>query len=353
MRLMSQTEVRSLIDQMINELPRHVLNTVGRLGGCREHQVVNEARQWLPETDTTRHVGEWIADILEWFVQNGDIEKGAGGRYRCIPGYAIGDLEDREVLNIYGDPRCESLLKRAGNTKRIILRSLVVGHGESLGRNSGNKGYDRERKSCPIGVERMLAAQGVSADEVRQVCDEAGVVIVQLSELGRMLTGIRALLPPSRPSEAPVLPRTGLWEVYDPSRPVKEGFWRSHTSWRDSSVSLVRWRPVADWQGNKHERTFYHFGSGLVTEVGSDYAALWRYRICWENGVLRSVCYDGDMLWIPVDAPPKVVQWLRITAGVRPRRQLDQLGFSLEPQTAEAVGKRLEDILGVRFQACP
>ncbi|GFP38414.1 hypothetical protein HKBW3S47_00115 [Candidatus Hakubella thermalkaliphila] len=314
MQLLSREDAKTLLELLIDELSRQVLEAVTREGGRREAQLVSEVLRWLPRIVRTEEVRTWVSDVLDWFVARGDVEKGLGGRYHCVPPYLIGDVEDPHCaeLSLCGDPRAEPLLWQG-------LQPL----GASLGYETIRLEMEIETENAPIrpippvGLERFVSLPPGLRAEVVQACESLGIVIVQPKDLAAALPRLTKVAAPAERDLSVSPMSAGLWEVYEP-RTDDDDRWRPDADWRAGQARLIRWRPSDDWRGERSARIFYHAGSGRVAELGSEAASLWQLYLDADAGRPRTIWWDGARLWVPRMLPVATQQWLRVLAGRSP-----------------------------------
>lgn len=346
MRLLDREDAETLLELLIDDLPRQVLDAVTREGGRREAQLVSEILRWLPRTVRTKHVRIWVSDILDWFVVRGDVEKGFGGRYQCVPPYLVGDVDDPHCteLSLCGDPRAEPLLQQAFQPLGVALRYKIIR------RDTDTETEDTAiRPMPPLGLERLVSLPSSSCTEVVQVCESLGIVIVQPKDLAAALPRLTEVVVPAKRDLVVSPVSAGLWEVYEPHT-EDDDRWRIDPDWRASQAQLIRWRPSDDWRGERSARIFYHASGGRVVELGPRAASLWQLYLDANAKHPRITWWDGTKLWVPRILPVATQQWLRTLAGSSSCYRSVWLIYEMSEALASKARATLTATLGLRCQ---
>lgn len=106
MRILNVQETAEIARRLRDDLPQRVLLTVARGGGRRTAQIADEVLGRLPVSAVPEDGSDWVGDVLEWFVGRGDVEKGPGGRFRCVPPHLVKGMVGSRP-HLYGDPLVE------------------------------------------------------------------------------------------------------------------------------------------------------------------------------------------------------------------------------------------------------
>lgn len=320
MRALSDDDAVAVRELLVEGLPQRLLTIVAREPGRSEVQLVSDVARWLPRAVEMGDIRVWVSATLDWFVARGDLDKGVGGRYACVPPYLIGDIELGlpSALLVCGDPRAEPYLQKQLNHLGVQLRHTVIQADEpqvSDGRDADARGAAPTDPIAPLGVERTLhVPAGVRADVLRDL-EHLGITYIGAADLEAELPLLATLATPARDlALAPSLPDP--WEVYDPMEPG-DSRWRADLEWKRGETRLVRWRPGNDWRAQREARVFFHAGGGRVAEVGQETASLWQLWSDMQVGRQRAVWRDNIHLWVPGMLPPATLQWLRVLAGGR------------------------------------
>ena len=346
MRLLSRKDGETLLTLLMDDLPRQVLEAVAREGGRREAQLVSEILRWLPRAVRAEEVRTWVSDVLDWFIARGDVEKGFGGRYHCVPPYLVGDVDDPQCaeLSLCGDPRAEPLLRQALQSLGMTLSYKVI-----CSEMDTETEDTTLRPMPPVGLERFIPLQSGLRTEVIQACESPGIVIVQPKDLAAALPRLTEVLVPAERDLAISPTSTGLWEVYGPQTQDNDR-WRPDADWRTGQAQLIRWRPSDDWCGERSARIFYHAGGGRVAELGPEAASLWQLYLDADAGRPRTVWWDGTRLWVPRMLPVATHQWLRLLAGRQSNFRGRWLVLEMNEALASMAGTTLTDTLGLRHE---
>src|SRR5687768_15584391 len=111
LRILSAYETVEASKRLRKDLPRRVLLGVSRGGGRRAAQIADEALGRLPTSAIPESGSDWVSDTLEWFVARGDVERGPGGRFRCVPPHLV-EGTTGGYHRLYGDPSVEDRLNK-------------------------------------------------------------------------------------------------------------------------------------------------------------------------------------------------------------------------------------------------
>ena len=346
MRLLNRGDAEALLGLLVDDLPRQILGAVAREGGRREAQLVSELSRWFPRSVATQEVRTWVSDALDWFVVRGDVEKGFGGRYHCVPPHAIGDVDtpDGPELWLCGDPRVEPSLRQALQPFGVILTYKTV-YAQAEGALEGASA----RSIPPTGIERSISSPPCMQAEVVRACESLGILIVEPNNMAAALPRLGDVVVPAERDLETSPVSAGLWEVYEP-RTGEEARWRADANWRMARARLVRWRPSDDWRGERSARVFYHASDGRVAELGPEAASLWQLYLDAKAECHRTVWWDGARMWVPRMVPVGTQQWLRVLSGRSAYLRGGCLVLEMNEALAGTASATLVDTLGLRHQ---
>ena len=320
MQLLNKEDAVALLELLKDNLPQQVLNIISSEGVQREIQIVSECSRWFPRSVRITEIRRWVNTILDYFVRRGDIEKGSGGRYHCIPSYAIGNQISSDIW-LCGDPCQDAQLLKELRPLKLTLKYKTIYE------------TDKDNSPIPIGLERFISISEDSSSQVIQTLKHLGIVYIDLRELEEQLPRITQIVVPPESDLNIVRIQSGLWDIYNPEH-YREERWKPDEEWQNSVANLVRWRPSDDWQGESNARVFYHADSSRITELGTETSSLWQLYLDTKVGNSRVVWWDGKMLWVPQVVPVVTQQWLQATANRQ--FQLRKHWFLLE-MSAESV----------------
>lgn len=303
MRLLDSDDVSAVMDLLFEAFPREVLGVVARGGGSREQQIVSQLLRWLPSTGKAPEVRSWVSNSLDWFVARGDIVRGFGGRYHCVPPYLMDSPADPGFL-AFGHPGCEQSVREALRPLRAVVIGRPVPH-----RGSGSADKGPPDQIPPVGWDRKIGCQPEVKEEVARRCKRVGVVVVNPDALAGALPAIEDALAPSERDLSAGRRGPGFWEEYAVVG-SGNGRWVRRDDWRSRRARLVRWRPSEDWRGERNAQVFYHAGEGRVAELGPRAAAIWQLYLDAEAGRPRAIWWDRRRLWVPRTLPLATQHWL-------------------------------------------
>ena len=346
MQLLGREDVETLLELLMDDLPRQVLWSVAREGGRREAQLVSEILRWLPRAVRTDEVRTWVSDVLDWLTTRGDVEKGFGGRYHCVPPYLVGDVDDQRCteLSLCGDPRAEPLLRQALRPLDVTLRYKTIR--SEMSAETENAAM---RPTPPVGLERFFSIPSGLRAVVAQECKKLGIVVVQPKDLAAALPRLEQVMIPAERDLADSPTSVGVWEIYEPKTGDTDR-WRQDADWRACQAQLIRWRPSDDWRGERSARIFYHAGGGRVVELGPEAASLWQLYLDDSAENPRSIWWDGARLWVPGMLPIATQQWLRVLADQSSRFRGRWLLLEMNEALASMAGATLTNTLGLRHE---
>ena len=348
MRVLSPASARRRAEGLATEVPRHVLEILGFRGGAREAQIVREVVRRLPSHVGVEAAADWVKQSLGYLIVRGDVERGPGGVYRCVPAYVVQGLSGAggHVLRLHGDPRAERALLKA-------LRDLgaVVESGAGTGHQVGHA--DEGPKPDLVALERRIVLAVADGGSAASACEAHGYPVFRISRLAEDLPNVDGLLCPAerdlRPAEG--LPKGG-WDVYDPGalsdEEDGEDRWRPR-EYRGAGVhGLVRLRERGEEPGEQKGRIFYHGGGGRVFHLDHESASLWMLYLDRLSGNPRTTVWHNGRLWAPGMIPFKTVRWLELLAGRRARRGGRRLSLPVDEAPAKEAQAVLERTLGLR-----
>ena len=331
MQLLNQEDAVVLLELLKDNLPQQVLNIISSKGVQREMQIISECSRWLPRSVPITETRRWVGTILDYFVRRGDVEKGPGGRYHCIPPYII-DNQISSDFWLYGDPRVSTRLREKLRPLGLTLNSETVYE------------TDENNSSIPAGLERSIPISENLASKVIPMFKHLGIVYIQLHELEEQLPRISQIVVPPESDLNDVRIWSGLWDTYNPEHYGEER-WNSDEEWQNSVANLVRWRPSDDWLGESNARVFYHADSDRITELGTETSSLWQLHLDTKVGNSRVVWWDGKMLWVPKVVPVVTQQWLQATANRQFRFRKHWLILEMSAESVRPVCDTLKKTL--------
>lgn len=340
MRILDRWDADALTEKLVGEIPRRVLETVAWKEGCREAALVRGVIRGLPTQIEAEAVAGWVNGALRGAIGRGDVQRGPGRIYRCVPPYLVVPAEEiGQVagLRLHGDPRAERGLLADLRPLGAVLQETVEGPNPEL---EGHTAPGLVTLKRFISVERVAEAVGR--------CEALGYLVVLPSELALKLPRIQEdVLSPASNGLEPVeeLDNEG-WEAYDPEE-RREDRWSPRADWRAGEARLIRWRQSDDWVAEWNARIFYHGGSGRVMPLDRERACLWQLYLdaLYENP--RASWHDGHDLWIPRMLPDSTLRWLEILAGRRTRYAGPRLKLRLGEEAQKIAQGMLEETLGL------
>ena len=339
MRILGPYEAAEISKRSRESLPRRVLLAVARGGGRRAAQIAEEALGRLPTAAIPEDGSDWVGDTLEWFVARGDVERGPGGRFRCVPPHLVEGAAENPP-RLYGDPLIEGRLDKALISLGAgISRKTVYANGDPA------VGKPPAEAALPVGVDRCVSGR-VDNSQLAEACERSGVAVITLEQLKAALPRIASVVTPPDDELTPVEIRTGLWETYEPADGVNR--WRTNGYWRSGRARLVRWRPSDDLRGVFNARVFYHAGEGRVAEMGGEMARLWQLHLDAQARRPRTVWRDATQVWVPRVVPTETQRWLQVVSGQQGRRIGRWLVLGMGGAAAEESCSTLAETLGLR-----
>jgi len=309
--------------------PNQLLQLIAGNPGCRERQLVAWMHSWLPLAPEITDVRNWVSVSLDWFMDNGDIQKEPGGRYTCVPAYAIltGEEYPRNAC-LNGDPSAEEWIQR---------HDIDVQYHPRYAAPDGAAGP-------ALGVERVFRVSEQQHDALKK----QGLRIIDGHELEEILPRIDSLEEPDVRIARDITVPAGVWQAYNPRRPGIEG-WQA---WRygDKSISpIVRWLPDHDQQSGRDARYFFCYYGSQVIPLSYQQAVLWQFRLEAEFQP-RSLSWQehDQLLWLPLGLPSSFWQWLNLLARQPAQRIGNRYRIRLEKSAVLHVKRVFQDHLGLR-----
>lgn len=336
MQLLNQEDAVALLELLKDDLPQQVLKIISSEGVQHEMQIVSACSRWFPRSFRITEIRRWVSTILDWFVRRGDVEKGSGGRYHCIPPYAIGNQISSDIW-LCGNPSQDAQLIKELRPLGLTLKYKTIFE------------TDENNASIPAGLERFIPISQEIAPKVIPIFKHLGIVYIDLRELEDQLPRISQIVVPPESDLNTVRIRSGLWDTYNPEHYGEER-WNSDEEWQNSVANLVRWRPSDDWLGESNARVFYHADSDRITELGTETSSLWQLHLDTKVGNSRVVWWDGKMLWVPQVVPVVTQQWLQATANRQFRFRKHWLVLEMSAKDVSPVCDTLKRTLRLRLQ---
>jgi len=346
MRILLPDQAEALTLKLVDAVPRKVLEATAGAGGMRETQVRAEVARWLPQTIPAEEVRRRVGEALDWYEARGDVEKGHGGRYQCLPPYLIEVPGSGSYVHcvLCGDPRVESQL---GKALQPFGARIQHSNPPITGRTDPD---DRVRLSR--GWERMLVVPAARFSEVRSTCNSRGVSVFGRRDLERALPRVSDVVAPTEEAPTADAPSSGFWDAYRPAS-ERADRWEASKYWRGGDSRLVRWKPSEGWAGVRDCRHFYHAGDGRVAELDADAASLWQLYLDREAGWPRQTWKDGAKLWVPKMLPPVTLQWLGLLAAEPSIPYGGWYVLKFDTERLQEVSETLERTLGLRCLVGP
>lgn len=339
MRVLNPYEAAETSRKLGEDLPRRVLLAVARGGGRRAAQIADEALGRMPTSGIPQDGSDWVGATLEWFVARGDVERGPGGRFRCVPPHLLEGTAGGPP-RLYGDPLAEDRLDKAlASVDGKVGRETVYAN-----EDPAHNGPEDE-PGLPIGLERRVSGRVDHAPLVR-ASQKSGVAMISPDQLKAALPRIASVVTPPDGDLTSVEIRTGFWEVYEPANEGNR--WRTSRYWKSGRARLVRWRPSDDLRGVFNARVFYHAGEGHVAEMGGEMARLWQLHLDAQAKRPRTMWKDATEVWVPRVVPTETQRWLQVVSGRQGRRVGRWLVLEMDAPAAEESCSVLAQTLGLR-----
>ena len=336
MQLLNQEDAVALLELLKDNLPQQVLKIISSEGVQREMQIVSACSRWFPQSLRITETRHWVNTILDWFVRRGDVEKGTGGRYHCIPSYAIGNQNSSDIW-LCGDPSPDAQLIKKLRPLGLTLKYKTIFK------------TDKNKSPIPTGLERFIPISEESTSKVKKILEHLGIVYIDLRELEEQLPRIAQIAVPPESDLDIVRIQSGLWDTYNPEHYGEER-WKPDEKWQASVANLVRWRPSDDWRSESNARVFYHAGSARITELGTETSSLWQLHLDTKVGNSQVVWWDGKMLWVPQVVPVVTQQWLQATANRQFRFRKHWIVLEMTAESIRPVCDTLGRTLRLRRQ---
>lgn len=345
MTIASQLDHEHVAASMQKRLPLFVLQYIGSRGltGCRLPEVRSACVYWLP-SGLSAWVASFVPRVLEWFEARGDLTRGKGGIYRCIPPYCIGsDIKEPSTIQLYGDP-----------TPELSLRAVLDRVGGYLqyqpARESGRAGNpeDAEWVGC---IRTITAPNGAETLRVINLLRESGYNVYDPTELGFRVRGIEHLLVPNEARFTSTGPSGGFWSDYNPMAGSDHySRWRSSANVHQIQSRLVRWHETAEGSDYQYRRYFLHVGRQRLLEIDWDLCCWWRFKLDHEDGNPVTAYWPVGREWLVTASPfpISVNRWLTFLAQGPVERLRGVTQYMLSPDIRQSVTARLKDLLGIR-----
>lgn len=306
-------------------------------------QIVREVAGWLPVGTDTDTIADWVGQALGYLIVRGDVERGPGRVYRCLPPYLVEQPGDSEVsgLRLHGDPRAEH-----------SILDLLQGFGAKLDHEAA-PADDAQTAHAEPGPDLRLLERSISpatpdlVARAATICESRGYTVLRLHGLGEALPGIDGLLcPPERDLSSADELHAGTWDIYEPRNPGEDR-WQPEDRWRIGGSQLVRLRHSDDRLGEWGARIFYHGGHGRVLHLEREAASLWQFYLDHCSGKPRIFWWQGSQIWVPRIVPFATLRWLELLAGHMARPSGQRLTLSMSEASAQEARMALAESLGL------
>lgn len=315
MRLLSQAEADQLRARFVSSLPQLVLQLIS-VEPCHIGQLARRVMALYPGEDS---LVEQVHDLVDWYIQRGDVSKGRGGVLRCVPPYIIGEPDGNDEIPLYGDPVVEPEISQS-------LPGALVQY------RSSDDGFERVIVCPPtdrVELARLLSDLGITIFSYERLLNRAFSVLDSVLSIG--------FPPPS--CFGPLPSSSGKWEWYDPNYAVshQERRWKPVTDW-NANMKLVRWSPSSLGTGVQR-RYFLYQRLELVYEITWEEAIAWQYALDAEAGHPVPWQYDSVVGRLEVNGwvPRPVYQVLRLLSRTPVRREGFRTVFLISPSKRELI----------------
>lgn len=329
-RVVTQPDVEGLAHKLFGRFPYQLLQLIAGNPGCREQQLVAWMHSWLPLAPEIIDVRNWVSLSLDWFLDNGDIQKEPGGRYTCVPAYAIISGEEYpRTVRLNGDPSVGEWIQRQG---------LAIQYHPRYAASDG-------AASPVMGIERVSQIN----EQQHVSLSKQGFRFIDGHELEKILPRIDKLEEPDLSMAREITLPAGIWQVYNPRHPGIEGWqpWR----YGDKSISpLVRWLPDHDQQSGREARYFFCYYGSQIIPLSYQQVVLWQFRLEVEFQPRSLSWQEHDkFLWLPLGLPSSFWQWLNLLARQPAERFGNRYRLSLEKSAVPHVRRIFQEHLGLRW----
>ena len=338
MKVLSPKDEQALTQLLLEELPVHVLDYVSSRSGQPAVQVVEAILRGVPSAADVPEVRQHISDVVNWFVQRGDICYSLQRKLFAIPphGSFVSGSEGL-VLALFGDSTIETQ-----------LRAALEGLG---GRLERMRVYQSEG-GAPLGLERRVVFSEALHERVESGLQSVGIVVIDPESVRRSLPHTSQLVDPA-PGEYDAPPPalvTGS-EEYQPHLGAGQwDRWRPAAQWRAASRLLrsLPSQPARFWE----RRYFLHNGTGGAVEIPRDEALVWMFSLDRKAKAPIPASYDASRAEIEVQGslPPQFLLWFRLITGSPSRLFYGRQLLRADADVIARMSRELDDCLGVRVE---
>ncbi len=338
MKVLSSKDEQALTQLLLEELPVQVLDYVSSRSGQPAVQVVEAVLRGMPSAADVPEVRQHVSDVVNWFVQRGDICYSLRRKLFAIPphGSFISGSEGL-VLALFGDSAIETQLREA-------LKGLG-------GRLDRMRVYESEG-GAPLGLERRVVFSEALRERVESGLQSVGVVVIDPESVRRSLPHTGQLVDPA-PGEydAPPPALVNGSEEYQPHLGAGQwNRWRPAPQWRGASRLLrsLPSQPAYFWE----RRYFLHNGTGGAVEIPRDEALIWMFSLDRKANAPIPTFYEASNGELNVEGslPPQFLLWFRLLTGSPSRLIFGRQILRADADLIARIAHELDDCLGVRVE---
>lgn len=216
-----------------------------------------------------------VREIVNQFVDRGDLEIGDYGIIRCVPPFLVSPAANATWAELYGNPLVEESL--------CGLQATVA--------------YNMHEGS----FERRIYLETVTHDQLNNM----GVPVFYGRDVASRVPYVAQLRMPS-PTDCPTFKFVGKWERFDPSQsPLR-------SPWVELKPPVFGEHLIRRVEAERHEYYLY-VGPNRAIGITSDDAALWRFELSRRAG--RAVPWRWEEgVWIQKPLPQAVARMLRLVS---------------------------------------
>src|SRR5712692_1459969 len=164
MKVLSTQDLEALTQLLLEELPVQVLDYVSHHTGQPAVQVAEAIVSAMPAVADVPQVRQHVSDVVNWFVDRGDICYSLQRKLFVVPPHAsFSSMSPGPVLSLFGNPSIE-----------LQLRSAF----EVLGGRVERTPVYESQSGSPIGLERRLAFSDATPERIEATLQSLGITVI-------------------------------------------------------------------------------------------------------------------------------------------------------------------------------
>jgi len=315
---MIEARLREVLGGLWDRIPLIALETALAAPGRQRGALITAVSRSTPGSMDQMEVDQLTVAAVDWMLTRGDLYATVRDRVFAVPPFFVSlDAQARQV-RLYGAPVSPTVRKDVSDLGGALVFQPF--------RQSG----------WVVGYDRVVSVEPGRGDQLGAALVASGFARRHEPQIRNALRGVNDLRVPRQGSSPPPVYSGDDWRHFDGA------------GWAELSAAEPGWvlRRVQQFEGWSTTTQFVVARDGLLVELSSNDAALWRMSHGVEAGTVSTHMSPAGELRIPLGFPASYLHWLGVIAGP-PARHAEYHEYLIPELHMGTVVETLRSRLGV------